>query len=129
MQPAIWPLLGLSCWNGSLVRPAAGIHACCMHSPPAPSPVATRQIMDKHLALLAGKHLETKFVRVHAEKAPFLTGRLEVRGVRLWLWLRWGRRSGCVDACVLYHLSIRPIWHTGTAPPVLSNMQAEAMRL
>lgn len=31
--------------------------------------------MDKHLALLAGKHLETKFVRVHAEKSPFLTGK------------------------------------------------------
>ena len=32
------------------------------------------QVMDKHLALLAGKHMETKFVKVHAEKAPFLTG-------------------------------------------------------
>lgn len=36
------------------------------------------KIMDKHLALLAGKHLETKFVRVHAEKSPFLTDRLRV---------------------------------------------------
>jgi hypothetical protein len=33
------------------------------------------QVMDKHLAVLAAKHLETKFVRLHAEKAPFLTGR------------------------------------------------------
>lgn len=39
------------------------------------------QVMDKHLALLAGKHLETKFVRVHAEKAPFLTGGLSWLGL------------------------------------------------
>jgi hypothetical protein len=32
------------------------------------------QVLDKHLAVLAAKHLETKFIRVHAEKAPFLTG-------------------------------------------------------
>lgn len=32
-------LLGLSCWNDGLARPAAGIHACCMHSPPAPPPL------------------------------------------------------------------------------------------
>ena len=32
------------------------------------------QVIDRHLAELAVKHLETKFVRVHAEKAPFLTG-------------------------------------------------------
>ncbi|EFN51665.1 hypothetical protein CHLNCDRAFT_54929 [Chlorella variabilis] len=36
------------------------------------------QVMDKHLALLAGKHMETKFVKVHAEKAPFLTERLKI---------------------------------------------------
>lgn len=73
--------------------------------------------MDKHLALLAGKHLETKFVRVHAEKAPFLTGecsmgagsahlcgctpRRRVRGHRqLWCcgWVLAGRRV-CGRAC------------------------------
>ena len=32
-------LLGLHRWNGSLVRPAAGIHACCVRSPPAPPPL------------------------------------------------------------------------------------------
>ena len=30
--------------------------------------------MDKQLAALAARHLETKFIKVHAEKAPFLTG-------------------------------------------------------
>ena len=46
----------------------------CTAPPPCPPAASSCQIMDKHLALLAGKHLETKFVRVHAEKAPFLTG-------------------------------------------------------
>ncbi|KAL4423229.1 hypothetical protein ABPG77_000021 [Micractinium sp. CCAP 211/92] len=36
------------------------------------------QVIDKHLAILAARHMETKFVRVHAEKAPFLTERLKV---------------------------------------------------
>lgn len=36
------------------------------------------QVIDKHLALLAGRHMETRFVRVHAEKAPFLTERLKI---------------------------------------------------
>lgn len=36
------------------------------------------KIIDKHLAILAKQHLETKFIRVHAEKAPFLTERLKI---------------------------------------------------
>ncbi|KAK9833826.1 hypothetical protein WJX74_007004 [Apatococcus lobatus] len=36
------------------------------------------KVMDKHLLALAQDHLETKFVRVHAEKSPFLTERLKV---------------------------------------------------
>ncbi|GAB4816630.1 hypothetical protein N2152v2_003676 [Parachlorella kessleri] len=36
------------------------------------------KVMDKHMGILARKHPETKFVRVHAEKAPFLTDRLKV---------------------------------------------------
>ncbi len=38
------------------------------------------QVMDKHLSLLASKHMETKFVKVHAEKAPFLTGANRLAG-------------------------------------------------
>jgi len=34
--------------------------------------------MDKHLATLARRHLPTKFLRVDAEKAPFLVERLRV---------------------------------------------------
>ena len=34
------------------------------------------KIVDKHLAQLARKHIETKFCKINAEKAPFLTGEL-----------------------------------------------------
>lgn len=37
------------------------------------------KIMDKHLALLAKKHVETKFLKLDAEKAPFLTERLRIK--------------------------------------------------
>ncbi len=33
------------------------------------------QIVDKHLKLLAPKHLETRFVKINAEKCPFLVGK------------------------------------------------------
>ena len=35
--------------------------------------------MDKHLSILAKKHLEAKFVKINAEKCPFLTERLKIR--------------------------------------------------
>ena len=37
------------------------------------------EIFDKHLALLAPKHLETRFVKLNAEKAPFLCERMRIR--------------------------------------------------
>eukprot|EP00918_Siedleckia_nematoides_P052765 GHVU01115245.1.p1 GENE.GHVU01115245.1~~GHVU01115245.1.p1 ORF type:complete len:216 (-),score=39.10 GHVU01115245.1:257-904(-) len=37
------------------------------------------QIVDKHIALLAPKHLETKFVKINAEKVPFLVERLRIK--------------------------------------------------
>merc|ERR1712176_1491225 len=37
------------------------------------------EIFDKHLALLAPKHLETRFVKLNAEKSPFLCERLNIR--------------------------------------------------
>jgi hypothetical protein len=36
------------------------------------------KIVDKHLAVLARKHVEAKFVKVDAEKSPFLCERLNV---------------------------------------------------
>ncbi|XP_068602900.1 thioredoxin domain-containing protein 9 [Brachionichthys hirsutus] len=37
------------------------------------------KILDKHLALLAKKHVETKFLKLNVEKAPFLTERLRIK--------------------------------------------------
>ncbi|KAK4311420.1 hypothetical protein Pmani_017080 [Petrolisthes manimaculis] len=37
------------------------------------------KIVDKHLQILAPKHLETKFCKINAEKSPFLTDKLSIR--------------------------------------------------
>jgi len=37
------------------------------------------KIVDKHLSLLAPKHMETKFIKINAEKVPFLINKLNVR--------------------------------------------------
>ena len=37
------------------------------------------KIVDKHLALLAPKHLETRFVKLSVERAPFLCERLKIK--------------------------------------------------
>ncbi|TRY99043.1 hypothetical protein DNTS_032769 [Danionella cerebrum] len=37
------------------------------------------KIVDKHLSILAKKHLETKFIKLNVEKAPFLTERLKIK--------------------------------------------------
>ena len=34
--------------------------------------------MDKHLLELTKQHLETKFLKINAEKSPFLTERLKI---------------------------------------------------
>jgi len=37
------------------------------------------KIVDMHLKMLAPKHLETRFVKLNAEKSPFLTDRLKIK--------------------------------------------------
>ncbi|KAG7253566.1 hypothetical protein CRUP_017679, partial [Coryphaenoides rupestris] len=37
------------------------------------------KIVDKHLAILAKKHVETKFIKLNVEKAPFLSERLRIK--------------------------------------------------
>lgn len=37
------------------------------------------KIVDKHLALLAPKHLETRFVKLSVDRAPFLCDRLKIK--------------------------------------------------
>jgi len=36
------------------------------------------KIMDKHLSILSRTHLETKFLKINAEKSPFLSERLKI---------------------------------------------------
>lgn len=36
-------------------------------------------IVDKHLTILAKKHVETKFIKLNAEKAPFLSEKLRIK--------------------------------------------------
>ena len=37
------------------------------------------KIVDKHLEILAKKHLETKFVKLSVDRAPFITERLHIK--------------------------------------------------
>lgn len=34
--------------------------------------------MDKHLAILAKQHMETRFVKINAEKSPYLSEKLRI---------------------------------------------------
>ncbi|GAB4838913.1 hypothetical protein Ancab_028445 [Ancistrocladus abbreviatus] len=36
------------------------------------------KVMDKHMSLLAKQHIETRFVKIHAEKSPFLAEKLKI---------------------------------------------------
>jgi len=36
------------------------------------------QVLDKHLQQLAVKHMETRFIKINAEKSPFLAQRLNI---------------------------------------------------
>ncbi|GLT75055.1 hypothetical protein SLA2020_468070 [Shorea laevis] len=36
------------------------------------------KVMDKHMSILAKQHIETRFVKLHAEKSPFLAERLKI---------------------------------------------------
>ncbi|XP_070552726.1 thioredoxin domain-containing protein 9-like [Ptychodera flava] len=37
------------------------------------------KIVDKHLSILAPKHIETRFLKINAEKSPFLAERLRIK--------------------------------------------------
>lgn len=40
--------------------------------------LAHLQVVDKHLSILAKKHIETRFIKIHAEKSPFLAEKLKI---------------------------------------------------
>lgn len=48
------------------------VHFCKNDSPRC-------KIVDMHLKVLAKKHVETRFVKLDVERAPFLSGRLKIR--------------------------------------------------
>lgn len=48
-------------------------------------------IVDKHLGLLARKHIETKFMRVDAEKSPFVAERLKIWALPTIVLIKEGR--------------------------------------
>lgn len=37
------------------------------------------KIVDKHLEIIARKHLETKFIKLNVDRAPFITERLHIK--------------------------------------------------
>lgn len=36
------------------------------------------QVVDKHLSILAKQHIETRFIKIQAEKSPFLAEKLKI---------------------------------------------------
>lgn len=46
------------------------------------------KIVDKHFEILANKHVETRFLKINAEKAHFLTQRLNVKALPTILFIK-----------------------------------------
>uniref|UniRef100_UPI00398F65EE thioredoxin domain-containing protein 9 n=1 Tax=Pristiophorus japonicus TaxID=55135 RepID=UPI00398F65EE len=64
------------------------------------------KIVDKHLTILAKKHFETKFIKLNAEKAPFLSERLRIKIIPTMVLVKDGKAKdyivgfddlGCTD--------------------------------
>jgi len=47
--------------------------------------------LEAHLTKLAGAHLETRFVRMDAERSPFLSNKLRLRVLPALVWFRGGK--------------------------------------
>jgi len=54
------------------------------------------KILDKHLSLLAKKHVETKFCKINAEKTPFLCDRLKIRVIPTIILIKNAQTRGYV---------------------------------
>ena len=50
------------------------------------------RIMDKHLAVMAKKYFETKFVKISAPDAPFFVTKLQVKVLPCLIYFRGGGR-------------------------------------
>jgi thiol-disulfide isomerase/thioredoxin len=56
---------------------------CCKHSKRVVALFFTPtneycRVVEEHLTVLANRHKETKFIKIHAEKSPFLVDRLKI---------------------------------------------------
>ncbi|KAL6659173.1 hypothetical protein ACP70R_003213 [Stipagrostis hirtigluma subsp. patula] len=70
--------IGAPC-AAALGRPRTAVSAVPARLPHlALVPPARPYVVDKHLSILAKQHVETRFIKVHAEKAPFLTEKLRI---------------------------------------------------
>nr|CAB3267398.1 thioredoxin domain-containing protein 9-like [Phallusia mammillata] len=54
------------------------------------------KILDSHLSTLAQKHLETRFIKLNVEKAPFLTQRLGIRVIPTMGLVKDGKTQGFI---------------------------------
>ncbi|XP_077983999.1 thioredoxin domain-containing protein 9-like [Glandiceps talaboti] len=51
------------------------------------------KIIDKHLGILAPKHIETRFLKINAEKCPFLAERLRIKVIPTIALIKDGKTS------------------------------------
>lgn len=54
------------------------------------------KILDRHLVILSKKHLETKFLKLNVEKAPFLCERLRIKVIPTLALLKEGKAQDYV---------------------------------
>jgi len=54
------------------------------------------KILDKHLSILAKKHVETKFCKIDAEKTPFLCERLKIKVIPTLIMIKDSKTRGYV---------------------------------
>jgi len=54
------------------------------------------KILDKHLGILAKKHIETKFCKINAEKCPFLCDRLKIKVIPTVILIKDSKTRGYI---------------------------------
>merc|ERR1711931_582419 len=67
------------------------------------------KILDKHLQTLAAQHLEAKFLKIDAEKSPFLTQRLKIRVLPTIALLRDGNTDDFATVVLEWRIATQQI--------------------
>lgn len=62
--------------------------------------------MDKHLSILAKQHIETRFVKIHAEKSPYLAEKLRIVVLPTLALVKNAKVEDYVVYCVLRKYSL-----------------------